>query len=439
MRSKTIKIGVVGATIATTALLLTALTGGAGAAGTAGPVGSGKASAKKSVCGKGTGKKATGAPIKIGSINMLIPGVDFTTMAKVVDGYFKCVNDNGGINNRPIKYIWYEDNLDPAQQAALARKLVNSDKVVGLVGNTSFTECSTNWKYFRSKGMMVLGAGVQAECFGVPNIVESNMGPRYSDIGAAQALLRKGAKSLIISSPQGVAAYADGGVQLLAKQAGVPFKAFPIDTANFDANSTILKLVQAAGDGGGVILNFTPDTAPKLMKAAIAQGLVDKVKWGSSTPIAADFMAKDFPEFDGKIFINSEFNLLGASTGPDTALMLQILKKYTDVQPQAFAQMGFLDGMFATTALLRVAGPVTVKSYNAAVKGLKNIKSDILCKPWYVGNNLPYHIPNNTDRTVTYKNGKVVLDEKCFDIAPVDPELAQTRKWEKKFNLNTAK
>ena len=39
--------------------------------------------------------------------------------------------------------------------------------------------------------------------------------------------------------------------------------------------------------------------------------------------------------------------------------------------------------------------------------------------------------------TVDYSNGKVVLKEKCFEIAPVDKELAQTRVWEKKFNLNT--
>ena len=32
-----------------------------------------------------------------------------------------------------------------------------------------------------------------------------------------------------------------------------------------------------------------------------------------------------------------------------------------------------------------------------------------------------------------------MLREKCFDIAPVDPELAQTRVWEKKYNLNTGK
>ena len=62
----------------------------------------------------------------------------------------------------------------------------------------------------------------------------------------------------------------------------------------------------------------------------------------------------------------------------------------------------------------------------------------MLCKPWYVGN-LAYHIPNNTDITVDYKGGAVVLKEKCFDIAPVDQALTQTRAWEKKYNLNDGK
>src|SRR5262249_20361744 len=142
-------------------------------------------------CGLGNGKKATGAPIKIGTINMLIPGVDFTTIAKIVDAYFKCVNANGGIQGRPIKYIPYTEQLNPAQQATLAHKLIESDKVVGIVGNTSFTECGTNWAYYKKKNFTVVGAGVQAECFGKPSIVESNMGPRYSNVGAAQALLKR--------------------------------------------------------------------------------------------------------------------------------------------------------------------------------------------------------------------------------------------------------
>ena len=135
----------------------------------------------------------------------------------------------------------------------------------------------------------------------------------------------------------------------VAARAGIPSRSFPVTLPVTDANTIIRQLYQAAGEGGGIILDFTPDTAPALMKAAIAQGLVDKVKWGSSTPIANTFMAEQFPEFDGKMFINQEFGLLDASQGPDTRLMLAILKRYApSIAPQAFAQMGFMDGMFAT-------------------------------------------------------------------------------------------
>jgi branched-chain amino acid transport system substrate-binding protein len=429
MRSTKIKIGVACAASAVVALMLTTWATGAG------PVGSGTASATKSVCGMGTGKKATGAPIKIGGIDMLIPGVDFTTIGKVANAYFQCVNDNGGINGHPIKYTLYNEQLNPAQEAALARKLIESDKVVGVVGNTSFAECGTNWRYYKSKGFVVIGAGVQAECFGTASFAESNMGPRYSNIGAAQALVRAGVKKLVVASPATISAYADGGVVKVAQAAGIPSQVFPTVLPVTDANSTILKLVQAAGTGGGVILDFTPDTAPALLQAAVAQGLVDKVKWGSSTPIANTFMAGQTPAFDGKMYINSEFSLLD-SKGPDETLYNQINAKYTPkIAIQSFGQMGFMDAKFATQALLSIKGPVTATSYNNAVRALKDVKTDMLCKPWYVGN-IKYHIPNNWDITVDYKAGKVVLKEKCFAIAPVDPQIAQTRVWEKKFHLN---
>jgi branched-chain amino acid transport system substrate-binding protein len=115
-------------------------------------------------------------------------------------------------------------------------------------------------------------------------------------------------------------------------------------------------------------------------------------------------------------------------------------KKYTPkLALQAFGQMGFMAGKFATQALLNINGDVTAASYNKAVRALKNVKTDMLCKPWYVGGNLAYHIPNNWDITVTYKAGKVVTEDKCFAIQPVDPELTKTRGWEKQFKLNTAK
>ena len=61
--------------------------------------------------------------------------------------------------------------------------------------------------------------------------------------------------------------------------------------------------------------------------------------------------------------------------------------------------MGFTIGAIATKALLGIKGPYTVKSVNTAFLGVKDFKTDILCKPWYYGK-APLHIPNNTDRTV---------------------------------------
>jgi len=436
MKSRTVSVGLALFVVVLMTVGVLAETG----ASSTDKVGYGTASAAKSVCGLGTGKKATGAPIKIDGLDMLIPGVDFTTVGKVAKAYFDCVNDNGGIHGRPVKYTLYTEALDPNQEKALAKKMIEGDHAIGIVGNTSFAECGTNWRYYKSKGYVVIGAGVQAECYSTPSYAEVNSGPRYSNVGAAQALIKAGAKKLAIASPDTISAYADGGPALVAQKAGIPVKIFPTHLPVTDATSQLLQMYQFAGDGGGILIDFTPDTAPAFMKAAEAQGIVSKVLWGSSTPIANTLMSSQFsPAFDGHLWIDNEFSNVDPTVGPDSALMFAVLKKYApSIAPQAFAQMGFLDGMFATHALLSIKGPVTAKSYNAAVLALKNQKTDILCKPFYVGN-LAYHIPNNTNIIVDYKNGNVVVRTGCTDFQAVDKAIAQTRIWEKKYNLNTGK
>jgi branched-chain amino acid transport system substrate-binding protein len=422
------------------ALLLTTWATGARSV----PVGAGKASATRSVCGAGTGKKATGRPIVLGGIFTLIPGVDFTTIGKIAAAYFKCVNDNGGIGNRPISFKIYTEQLKPEQNATLAKKLAESDKVIGVVGSTSLIECEVNHKYWEQKGYFMIIAGVPGACFGTPNYAAVNMGPRYSNIGAAQALVRHSAKAIVVSSPAPIADYANGGPVLVAKRAGIPGISDAQNLPITDANSIVVKLVQqakqAAGGGkGAVILDYTPESALPLMKAAEAQGLVDDVLWGSSTPIANEFTASQVGSQwnAGNLFVNSEFGLL-TNRGPDMTLYRSITAKYAKSIPiQSFGQMGFLVGKFVTAALLNVKGPVTKASYNNAVQDLKNQHSDILCKPWYFGRGLKAHIPNNWDLTVSYRGGKVIQTEKCFAIAAVDRDLVLARAAEKKFKLNT--
>jgi branched-chain amino acid transport system substrate-binding protein len=251
------------------------------------------------------------------------------------------------------------------------------------------------------------------------------MGPRYSVDGGTQFLIREKVKKLVLvqSNVPGTG-YIEGGFLLLGKNAGIPTVSLKENVPIQDANSAALKAVQAAGNGGGVILNFTPPEALKILQAAQQQGLQDRVKWSCSTPCNTDFIAKALGgRWENKLGVNAELTLT-SSNKPDTVLYRSILKKYAPNIPLgSFSQMGFVQGKIATQALLTIkGGSYNIKNVNEAFKNVKNFKTDILCAPWYYGD-APLHIPNHTDLTTTPKNGVMVQKEPCFDISNVDPDI----------------
>ena len=402
--------------------------GGDNGGGFAGETGKQKASK----CGLGNGKPASGDPIKLGAINTKQPGTDFTEIAKTAEAYFKCVNDNGGINGRPVELVQETEQTDPAQAAAAAKKLVETEKVAGIVGSTSIIECAVNHKYYEANGYYVIGSGIAPECYGTPNYAAVNMGPRHSVTGATQYLVREGVKKLVlIQSKVPGTEYIEGGFLAVAKQEGIPTESLAEAPPIQDANSVALKAVQAAGANGGVLLNFTPPEALKILQAAQRQGLQDRVKWACSTPCNTDFLAKALGSaWDDKLGVNAELNLTDFN-GPDSALYRDALAKYAPKVPLgSFSQMGFVEAAIATKALLSVNGDYTPETVNKAFKDVKDFKTDILCKPWYYGDG-PTHVPNNVDRTTTPQNGKMVQKEDCFPISDVDPGIKAVRDWEK--------
>jgi branched-chain amino acid transport system substrate-binding protein len=404
----------------------TSTSGGAAASTTAKPA------AAASKCGLGNGKAASGAPIKLGGIATKQPGTDFTDIPNAAKAYFDCVNANGGINGRPVSYVLETEQTDPGQAAAAAKKLVETEKVVGIVGNTSLIECTVNHKYYEAKGYFVIGSGIAPECYGTSNFAAVNMGPRYSVDGAAQYLIRQGVKKIVLdqSNVPGTG-YIAAGASAIAKDAGTEFKDLHDNVPIQDANSVAIKAVQAAGADGGVLLNFTPPEALKILQAAQRQGLQDRVKWACSTPCNTDFLAEALGSpWDGKLGVNAELNLTTAD-GPDSQLYRDVMKKYAPKVPLgSFSQMGFVEAAIATKALLGVSGDITAETTNKAFNDVKDFKTDILCKPWYYGDG-PTHIPNNTDWTTTPQGGKMVIKEQCFPISDIDPGIKEVRDWEK--------
>jgi branched-chain amino acid transport system substrate-binding protein len=376
-----------------------------------------EAAANASKCGLGNGQKASGAPIKLGAIITKQPGTDFTDISDMAKAYFDCVNDNGGINGRPVQYQVETEQTNPQQVASLATKLVESDKVLGIVGNTSLIDCAVNQKYYEKQGINLIANGVARECYFSENIRDINMGPYYSTVGAAQYLVNQGAKSIVAATLKAPGTdFNNQGAVELAKQNNIPGKSVTEVVPINDGAALALKLVQAAGDGGGVVLDFIPPEALKVLQGAEQQGLIEKVKWACATPCNDASIAEALgPAWNDKLGINAELNLVD-SKGPDNQLYLQVQKKYApDAAIGSFGQMGFMDAMLATKALLTIKGDYTKKSVNDAFKELKDVKTDILCNPWTFGDGI--RLANDADRTIVPQDHEFVEKEKCFDIA----------------------
>src|SRR5579863_795642 len=105
--------------------------------------------AKGLACGMGTGKPATGTPIKLGAIAVKQAGTDFTDIPNMANAYFKCVNANGGIYGHPIEQIQLNDTTVPSQLAADAKQLIQTDHVVGIAGSSDIIDCAINSAYYK--------------------------------------------------------------------------------------------------------------------------------------------------------------------------------------------------------------------------------------------------------------------------------------------------
>jgi branched-chain amino acid transport system substrate-binding protein len=390
-------------------------------------------------CGIGTGKKATGTPIKIGSITTKIPGIDFTPGSNAAKAFFACVNDNGGINGHPVEFLVELDAPDPQKVTSLATKLAEDDKVDAFVAGFSLLDCTVNHAYYEQHDFYPILAGVPNECFNTPNIAALNMGPLYSTMGAVRYLVDHGAKGTIVAvgAQQPGSQAANEGALAYAKQKGlktiVDLETLPIA----DPASVAQAVVAKAGDGGGVVLNLSPPEAVKVLQAAAQQGVMDKVSWGSSTPLNDTSVPAALGKaWEGKIFINAELALLD-SNGPDMQLYRAVNKSYSPNNPLgSFGQMGFVAAkMFTDTVLKLPEDKLNKEGINEAILNIKNYKTDILCKPWYF-QEMKLHVPNNNDRTVTPKDGKMVEAEGCTDIPDSNPDLRYVREFEATHDVN---
>ena len=67
-----------------------------------------------------------------GTVPITGPAALFGSVGRGADAYFKYVNAHGGVNGRKVKYIYLDDQYNPATTVSLTRQLVEQDHVLAI-------------------------------------------------------------------------------------------------------------------------------------------------------------------------------------------------------------------------------------------------------------------------------------------------------------------
>jgi len=392
----------------------------------------------KPVCGLNNGKAASGEPIALGAVVGKTGPDDFSASALASQAYFKCVNANGGIHGRPVEYTIVDDQWNPEVAAQAAAKLVKDRKVLAMVGSSSFVECGVNAKMYAQEDVMVIaGVGVPRECFFAKNYVPVNAGPRVSGtvvaMYAAQAYKARKMVCVIPNIPS-LGNWACDGAKDWGKANGVDVDVIAVDPGSPDATSTMLQA--AAKKPDAIILNLPKGIMVPMLAAAEQQGLAKKIHFVSSTP-AYNF---DVPKtigaaWNGNFDLHLEFMPV-ESAGADNLNWKATMEAFGGKSDprDSFAQGGYLAARMVTEALLKMdPKKIDRAGVSAALRSVKGFKSDILCRPFYVGDGGRHNANSSGPIAQVSGNGFKQVSNGCLMAA--DPELGDLRAQEKKLGL----
>lgn len=394
--------------------------------------------AGKPSCGMNNGQKASGEPIAIGAVVGKTGPDDFSASSTAAAAYFKCVNENGGINGRPVEYIVADDQWNPETATLVAGKLVRDRKVLAMVGNSSFVECGANARLYEQENVMVIaGVGVPRECFFARNYAPVNTGPRVSAtlVAAHMAKTHKARKIVcIIPNIPSLGNWACEGAKGWGAANGVAVETITIDPGSADATSVMLQA--AAGKPDVILLNVPKGIMVPMLAAAEQQGLNRKIRFASTTPA----YNADVPKTIGKAWDNAfdlhlEFMPV-ESGGPDNSNWKAVMAAYADkaAPRDSFAQSGYLAARIATEALLKLdAKTLDRAKVSAALRAVKGFRSDILCRPFYVGDGARHNANTSGPIAQVSAGGFKQLTQGCMTAE--EPELADVRADEKRLGL----
>jgi branched-chain amino acid transport system substrate-binding protein len=109
----------------------------------------------------------TDTSVKIGSSYPFSgPASAYSAIPKSLNGYFKKINEAGGVNGRKIEFVTYDDGYEPQKALTNARKLVEQDKVFALFNSLGTANNVAIRDYLNQRKVPQLFVATGATLFG---------------------------------------------------------------------------------------------------------------------------------------------------------------------------------------------------------------------------------------------------------------------------------
>lgn len=303
------------------------------------------------------------------------PAGAYGVIDRTVAAYWNMVNDQGGINGRKIRFIYENDSYQPAKTVAAVKKLVEEDKVFGLVSGLGTAQNLAVMDYLVQNNVPHVGPATGSSAMAVPlkknvyaiqinYITEATLLTQY-------ALDKLGSKKIAVFyqndsfGQEGLdAVNAELKKRNLSPAIGVSYEA--ADT-NFAAQA--LKLQTSGADavviwavpkpGASVIAEMTKiGYAPKLLASAVIN---DPSIFQLAGPgIEGLAIPAWIPAFDDL-------------TNPKIVEYQAFMKKYApNEQIGGFSLSGYCEAMVMAEGLRRAGKNLTRESFEQAMDQMQN-------------------------------------------------------------------
>ena len=313
--------------------------------------------------------------VKVGAYQPLT-GILAAEAKQVTDGvraYFSHINDGGGVNGRKIEYLVENDNYDPQQAVAAAKKLVERDQIFAMVAPLGTVTGMAVLPYLIKQnvplvttlsGSKELLDSKEPLVFGV--MLVGNEAGEAAVEWAIGAL--KPQKAAIFFQNDKFGKDGKDGIEQTLRKRGIDIVAIEGHlVTDTDLSSVVVKMRQANPDT--VFMYTIPKPAAMFLKEAQKMGW--KPNFVGCNPIAHPDTGKLAGEAVNGLKVVF-YTALGDSTNPLVAEKVKILKKYApDTTVGYYAFHGMVGATLMVEGLKRAGNNPTVESF---IKGMETLK-----------------------------------------------------------------